>query len=106
MGRVIESRFQRGLIKEIKSLFLGSVVMKLDSNYKQGIPDLLILYGKKWATLECKKEEDASHRPNQDWYVAKMNDMSFSRFVYPENKDEVIRELIHFFTDNERIDQA
>ena len=106
MGRVIESRFQRNLIKQIKELFQGAVVMKLDSNYKQGIPDLLILYGKKWATLECKKEEDASHRPNQDWYVDKMNSMSFSRFIYPENKDDVIQELIHFFTNDERTNKA
>ena len=69
MGRVLESRFQRNLIKEIRNLFLDAVVMKLDSKYKQGVPDLLILYGTKWATLECKKDRDAEHQPNQDWYV-------------------------------------
>lgn len=106
MGRVLESRFQRNLIKEIRNLFLDSVVMKLDSKYKQGVPDLLILYGKKWATLECKKDKDAEHQPNQDWYVNKMDGMSFSRFVYPENKDEVIQELIHFFTENERTNES
>ena len=104
MGTVIESRFQRNLIKEIRSLFFEAVVMKLDARYKQGVPDLLILYKDKWATLECKKSADAEHRPNQDLYVKKMNSMSFSRFVYPENKEEVIRDLTSFFDGKERTD--
>ena len=104
MGTVIESRFQRNLIKEIRSLFFDAVVMKLDARYKQGVPDLLILYGNKWATLECKKSATAEHQPNQDLYVDKMNNMSFSRFVYPENKEEVIRDLIEFFNGKERTD--
>lgn len=71
--------------------------MKLDSSYIQGIPDLLILYKDKWATLECKKSANASKRPNQNYYVDKMNEMSFSRFIYPENKEEVLNELFKAF---------
>ena len=97
MGKILESRFQRNLIHDIRNRLVDAVVMKLDSSYKQGIPDLLILYGKKWATLECKRNETASHQPNQDWYVNKMNEMSFSRFICPENKDEVLHDLINFF---------
>lgn len=97
MKNGLESQFQSKLIKEIKSMFADAIIMKLDSGYKQGIPDLLILVGKKWATLECKKNAGASHRPNQDWYVNQMNSMSFSRFVFPENKEEVLRELKEFF---------
>jgi hypothetical protein len=78
--------------------------MKLDSGYKQGVPDLLILYRNRWATLECKKSETAEHQPNQDWYVNKMNGMSFSRFIYPENRDKVLNELILFLTNGERTD--
>ena len=97
MAGVKESQFQRSLIKEIRDLLKDAIIMKLDSSYIQGIPDLLILYGEKWATLECKKSQNASHRPNQNWYVDRMNSMSFSRFVFPENKDEVIDGLIDFF---------
>ena len=93
----LERDFQKDLIKEIKKIFVGCLVMKLDSSYIQGIPDLLVLYENKWATLECKKNARASKRPNQDHYVHKMNKMSFSRFIYPENKNEVISELTKFF---------
>ena len=92
-----ENKFQSDLIKEIESKFDGCIVTKLDSNHIQGIPDLLILYKNKWATLECKKNENANHQPNQDYYVGKMNNMSFSRFIYPENKEEVLNDLQQAF---------
>lgn len=89
----LESKFQHELIEELKKLFPGCMVMKLDSGYIQGIPDLLVLYNNQWATLECKRSQNANHQPNQDYYVDKMDNMSFSRFVYPENKQEVLDEL-------------
>ena len=92
-----ESKFQSDLKKELKKIFPGCIITKLDSGDIQGIPDLLILYKDKWATLENKKNAKATHRPNQDYYVSKMNDMSFSRFIYPENKDTVISDLKKMF---------
>lgn len=92
-----ESEFQHSLKKELENLFPGCMITKLDSSYIQGIPDLLILYKNKWATLENKRSEKASHQPNQDYYVEKMNNMSFSRFIYPENKNDVVNELTNFF---------
>ena len=90
---MLENKFQANLVKELKNLFKGCIVMKNDSGYIQGIPDLLILYGNKWASLECKKSASASKRPNQEYYVGLMDKMSFSRFVSPENKEEVLRDL-------------
>lgn len=89
----LESKFQYELIKDLKKMLPGSIVTKLDSNMIQGIPDLLILYKNKWATLEIKRSIKASRRPNQEYYVKLMDRMSFSRFVCPENKEEVIDEL-------------
>lgn len=92
-----ESAFQKGLINDLKKRFPGCMVLKNDPNYIQGIPDLLVLYEGRWAALECKKAKQASHQPNQDYYVERMNEMSFSRFVYPENKETILDELQQSF---------
>ena len=94
---MLENTFQAKLIKELKDEFPGCIVMKSDSGYIQGIPDLLILYRTKWASLEVKKSANASRQPNQQYYVDKMDEMSFSRFICPENKDEVLTELNLYF---------
>ena len=90
---MLENKFQANLIKKLKKLFPGCIVMKNDSSYIQGIPDLLVLHKNKWASLEVKKSANASKRPNQEYYVGLMNDMSFSRFISPENEEEVLRDL-------------
>ena len=95
----LERDFQPKLIKEIKEILPGCILMKNDSSYIQGIPDLLILYKNKWATIEVKKSANAPKRPNQEYYVDKMDEMSFSRFIYPENKDQVLDELYLHFMD-------
>lgn len=89
----VERDFQAKLIKEIKALFPGCVVLKNDPNYIQGFPDLLVLYGNRWAALECKRNTNASHRPNQDYYIDILGSMSYAAFVCPENKEDVLNEL-------------
>lgn len=93
----LERDFQSGLIKEIKKRFNGCLVMKTDPTYIQGLPDLLILFKDKWASLEVKRSLKASKRPNQQYYVDLMNNMSFSRFICPENKEEILNELQQTF---------
>ena len=88
-----ESRFQAKLIKEIKTRFPGCIVLKNDATYKQGIPDLLILYKNRWAMLECKKNSKAPFRPNQEYYLKKFSYMSFASVIYPENKEDVLNEM-------------
>lgn len=88
-----ESRFQRNLILDLEDMFPGCVVMKNDPNYIQGIPDLIILYEDKWAALECKRSSKEKHQPNQDYYITKMNGMSYAAFIYPENKEDILDEL-------------
>ena len=91
----LESGFQDKLRDELKRMFPGCVVFKMDQI--QGIPDLLILYKNMWASLECKKHANAKRQPNQEYYVRRMNEMSFSRFVCPENKEEILNELREAF---------
>ena len=96
MGK-LEKIFQSELIKELKALFPGCIILKNDPTYIQGIPDLLILFEDKWAALEVKKSITASHRPNQEVYVNKMGRMSYANFIYPENKEVVLNELQETF---------
>lgn len=94
----LESAFQRKtLIPELERRFPDCVILKNDPGYIQGIPDLTVLYKNRWALLEVKKSAKASHQPNQDDYVDRLDHMGFSRFVYPENLDEVMDDLESYF---------
>ena len=95
---VRENRYQSELIKKITTLFPQSMILKNDPNYIQGVPDLLVLCNEHWAMLEVKASRKASHRPNQEYYIAKLNHMGFARFVYPENEDKVLRDLDEYFS--------
>ena len=92
-----ENKFKTYLVKKIEALYPDCIVTYLNPNHIQGIPDLLILYGPKWATLEAKDYINAKTQPNQPYYVELMNNMSFSAFIYPENEDVVLEELHRFF---------
>ena len=94
-----ESKFQAKLIKDIKERLPDCIVLKNDPTYLQGIPDLTVFNNDKWATLEVKKSANATHQPNQDYYVEMMDRRSFSRFVYPENRDAVFSDLIDYLED-------
>lgn len=96
---MLERDFQSKLIRELKEMFPGCIVLKSDPGYLQGLPDLLVLYRDKWASLECKKIAKAKRQANQEYYVNKMNAMSFSRFICPENKENVLHELQQAFSD-------
>lgn len=88
-----ESKFQSDLIKKLENLFPGCIILKNDANLRQGIPDLTILYGRYWATLETKRGARASRQPNQEYYVEKLDEMSYAAFVHPGNEEEVLRDL-------------
>ena len=95
----LESKFQKELMDEIRDEHPGCVIIKNDSGYIQGFPDWTILYKDKWAVLEAKRDAKATKQPNQEYYVDRLDQMSFSRFVYPENKEEVMNQLKLIFED-------
>lgn len=92
-----ESDFQGDLIKEIQTRIPGSLVLKNDEQYLQGMPDLTVLLpGGCWAVLECKrkKPDDSDYQPNQKYYLNKLKSIGgYTATVFPENKDGVINEL-------------
>lgn len=92
---MLERDYQAKLIKKIRKLIPGCLIQKLDTEYQAGIPDLLILFGPKWAILEVKKslKDRNNPEPNQEYFVDLLNAMSYSAFIYPENEKEVLRDL-------------
>lgn len=90
---MLESKFQSELIKELRELLPGSVVLKNDAHYIQGFPDLTVLYKNKWALLECKRSAKEKYQPNQEHYLKEMDRLSFARTIHPENKEVVLDAL-------------
>jgi hypothetical protein len=88
-----EHAYRRNLVTKIKDLFPDCVVMKNDPREMQGVPDILILWNAQWAMLEIKIGEKAKKQPNQDYYVARFNQMSFASFINPETEEEVLNAL-------------
>ncbi len=88
-----EAAYQAKLIKKLKVLFPGCLVMKNDSAQNQGIPDLTILYGPRWAMLEVKISSNAPKQPNQRHHIEQISKMSFAAFISPETEDYILDEL-------------
>jgi hypothetical protein len=94
---VTEAAYQAKLIRRLKQIFPGCEVLKNDPNYVQGILDLTLFWGPYWAMLEVKTSATSPQRPNQSYYVNRLNDMSFAAFIYPENEEEVLTALQEAF---------
>lgn len=88
-----ESKFQARLVKKLRAMFPGCVILKNDPSHLLGIPDLSVFYGNRWVMLECKAAYDSPVQPNQPFYVEKLNGMSYAAFIYPENEEEILREV-------------
>jgi hypothetical protein len=92
-----ENKYQAKLIKKLEQMFPGCMIIKNDTSLRQGIPDLLILWRKHWATLEVKPHKSALSQPNQKYYIRQLNEMSFAAYIYPENEREVLSALQQAF---------
>lgn len=90
---LLESKFKSDLIKDILRQFPGAFVLKTYANQIQGIPDNIVIFGRHWAAFEAKRSQFSSHRPNQDYYINVLNQMSYATFVYPQNKEVFLEKL-------------
>ena len=88
-----EADFQSKIVKWLRSK--GCMVLKYQQNAttRAGIPDIIFLKEGFWGAIEVKKSKTAKFRPGQKEMVAKMNEMSWAKAVYPENFDETKKEL-------------
>lgn len=90
---MLEGKYKTELIKKIKKLLPGCVVLKNDAEYLQGIPDLVILYKDTWAMIEVKASRRSLVQPNQVHYITKLDEMSFAAIIYPENEEDILNDL-------------
>ena len=90
---MLEKDFQSELQNQLRYRFPGCLILKQDPNMRQGIPDLLVLFEDKWASLETKAKARSKRQPNQEYYVHALDDMSLARFVSPDNMTEVLDDL-------------
>lgn len=90
----LESKFQSDLIKELREMLPGCEVRKQDTSVQQGLPDLLIFFHTWWGMLEVKRGPNEPRQANQEWFVDYYNRMSFAAVIFPENKEEILHELL------------
>lgn len=90
---MLESEYQKRLIKKLESLYPGCLILKNDSSYRQGIPDLVIFYEDRWAFLEVKADEDSPYQPNQEYYLGMLGRMSFASVIYPSIERDILSAL-------------
>ena len=88
-----EGQYQTKIIRKLEDIFPGCVILKTDSSYQQGFPDLILLWNEFWASLEVKTSPSAHTQPNQDYYIERLNGMSFAAYIYPESEGEVLSAL-------------
>lgn len=89
----LEREIQSRIIKKIKARLPGVKIFKGDTHFQQGTLDLIILYRDRWAMLEVKKSKTASRRPNQQWFVDELNEMSYAALIHPDNEEDILNEL-------------
>lgn len=94
----LESKYKTDLKKRMERRFVGAIILKNDEQLCPGIFDLVMLWGEQYAAIEVKRNPSAPYRPNQPYYlekVEKMGGLSFT--IYPENEDEVLNAIQYAF---------
>lgn len=92
-----ESTYRRDLVRTIKRMFPACIILKNDPSFIQGVPDILILFGNRWAMLEVKMDPSSEIQPNQAYYIDLLDAMSFASFINPETEEDVLYELQRAF---------
>ena len=96
---MLESEFKVRVKNRIQDRFPNLDLDFIDYNgYNRSMPDTFVIGPHVWAALEYKRSEDASHRPNQEYHISRLNKKGYATFVCPENLEEVLDELEVLFT--------
>lgn len=88
-----EATFEKKVVKHLKDK--GCVVIKMQAGpgVPKGFPDRLFLKEGFWGTFEIKASKKSKYQPLQKERIGQLDEMSYSRAVYPENWEEIKAEL-------------
>lgn len=93
-----EATFRTKFLKDVKDLSPDIIIEFADPQRRNGIPDVIIFYKKKFARIETKKSKNASKRLHQQYYIDYFNNQGiYAAFLTPENKEEVFNALRRYF---------
>lgn len=89
-----ENRYQRGVVERFHREWDRPIVLKNDANLIQGIMDLTVVLPNLVAFIEVKRSDDEPFQPNQEYYLARTDEMGhFTAVICPQNEEEVFRAL-------------
>lgn len=89
----LEGPYKTYLRHRIEAELPGSIVIRAETGYIQGFPDLGILFDRNCGWLEAKTGPKAKLQPNQEYWVERLSGLCFASFIYPEIEEEVLNEL-------------
>jgi len=92
-----EATLQANIIRWLK--YRGSYVVKTQpgAGVPVGCPDIIFFKEGFWGALEVKASEKSKFQALQELTIAKLDDWSYCKIVFPENWDEIRSELETIF---------
>jgi Holliday junction resolvase len=89
-----ESNFQRKVVGWLRQKGCYVLTVSTVRGIPDGCPDIIALIdGGGWLALECKTSQKSKFQPLQKVTIQKLNNMFYSRPIWPSIWDEVKKEL-------------
>ncbi len=88
-----EAKLQSEIIRYLKSKHCFVMKCPVVAGVPTGTSDIFFCFEGFYGFIEVKKSTKASFRPLQEEFLAKMDEWSWAKAVYPENWLEVKTEL-------------
>lgn len=90
----LESKFKKDFCNKLKKMNCTVLQYQQNATTVKGFPDTIWFYKKAYGFLEFKRSSFASFRPGQKEWIKRLSSWTFARVVYPENAEQILREII------------